>query len=848
MKRFFLIIFCLIGIGCSKDDVKNNPENPDPLPSIKIDGEDKIYISDLEQSYSISFNSSVTWSISVTNPANPTWISLGSGNGSAGKSTVTINVLANTEYSDREAKITIQAGTVSQAITITQKRKGALFLASDIKEISCEETTLEIELKTNLDYEVVIPPYCQDWIIPKTTRALETYHLSFEIKQNELFENRQGEIVINDKESALSDTVRINQSANKALLLSEKEFILPSVGGTIDITAISNLELDIIVPEDQWIHRIDSRSLDSQTVSFTIDPNENDESRKSIIVFKDKNSPLSDTVNVIQEARLIDERDALIAFYQATGGDRWHNKTNWCSDKPLNEWHGIEMENGSVAAINFYNNNLTGRLPEALLELKHLRLLNLYANQVSGEIPEWVGELTELTSLTLSHNQFTGKIPASIGNLNKLTGLELTGNQLSGPIPESLGNLPRINHMFLDQNNLTGTIPASFSNLFSVVYSSNNLNLRWNRLSGEIPSEIINHSKWREFSANILQQQEGYGFTLDTYESTDYSQDGKIVKIQEATKGNGIDIVVMGDGFTDKEIADGTYETVMKKAMENFFSIEPTQSFREYFNFYYITTVSKHHFFGEGFETALGVYFGGGAFIGGDDKKCFKYASKIKNYDPAQSVIIVVANTPQGGGTAFWYDKGEAVVYFPMTFGLHHQFFASVLHHEAIGHGFAKLADEYFTEGPRESYTFPKDQIAEYKSRFHNRGWHTNVDFTSDPDKVLWSRFLKDSRYQNEGLGIFEGGATWPYGVYRSSENSTMNDTYYGAFNAPSREAIYKRIMELAYGDGWVYDYEEFVAYDAINRNRSRATTGIAPVSSQERLPHHPPVFKGKRE
>ena len=33
-------------------------------------------------------------------------------------------------------------------------------------------------------------------------------------------------------------------------------------------------------------------------------------------------------------------------------------------------------------------------------------------------------------------------------------------------------------------------------------------------------------------------------------------------------------------------------------------------------------------------------------------------------------------------------------------------------------------------------------------------------------------------------------------------------------FNAPSREAIYKRVMQLAYGDGWTYDYEEFVAFD----------------------------------
>ena len=38
-----------------------------------------------------------------------------------------------------------------------------------------------------------------------------------------------------------------------------------------------------------------------------------------------------------------------------------------------------------------------------------------------------------------------------------------------------------------------------------------------------------------------------------------------------------------------------------------------------------------------------------------------------------------------------------------------------------------------------------------------------------------------------------------------------------GGFNAQQREVIYKRIMKLAYGDSWQYDYEILVEYDAIN-------------------------------
>ena len=45
-----------------------------------------------------------------------------------------------------------------------------------------------------------------------------------------------------------------------------------------------------------------------------------------------------------------------------------------------------------------------------------------------------------------------------------------------------------------------------------------------------------------------------------------------------------------------------------------------------------------------------------------------------------------------------------------------------------------------------------------------------------------------------------------------------MSIDYSGLFNAPSREAIYKRAMKLAYGDSWTYDYEEFVKFDTQGR------------------------------
>ena len=81
---------------------------------------------------------------------------------------------------------------------------------------------------------------------------------------------------------------------------------------------------------------------------------------------------------------------------------------------------------------------------------------------------------------------------------------------------------------------------------------------------------------------------------------------------------------------------------------------------------------------------------------------------------------------------------------------------------------------------------------------------------------VKWAHLLALPRYIAEGLGAFEGASTYATGVYRPTEQSIMNKNV-GGFNAPSREAIFQRVNRLAYGSGWVYNFEEFKNYDVTN-------------------------------
>ena len=55
------------------------------------------------------------------------------------------------------------------------------------------------------------------------------------------------------------------------------------------------------------------------------------------------------------------ERQALIDLYNSTNGDHWKRNTNWCSNKDISKWYGVEVNsNGHVSRINLRYNNLTG--------------------------------------------------------------------------------------------------------------------------------------------------------------------------------------------------------------------------------------------------------------------------------------------------------------------------------------------------------------------------------------------------------------------------------------------------------------------------------------------------------
>ena len=55
------------------------------------------------------------------------------------------------------------------------------------------------------------------------------------------------------------------------------------------------------------------------------------------------------------------DRAGLVALYNATDGLNWRENTNWLSDAPIGEWHGVTTgPNGRVIELSLHSNELRG--------------------------------------------------------------------------------------------------------------------------------------------------------------------------------------------------------------------------------------------------------------------------------------------------------------------------------------------------------------------------------------------------------------------------------------------------------------------------------------------------------
>ena len=297
--------------------------------------------------------------------------------------------------------------------------------------------------------------------------------------------------------------------------------------------------------------------------------------------------------------------------------------------------------------------------------------------------------------------------------------------------------------------------------------------------------------------------------------------ENEIICLQKATRGNrgGINLVFLGDGYDAKDISEGKYMKDMQEQVENFFGIEPYKSYRNYFNVYTAIAVSP--------ETGIGTIntiryakfettYTGGVGLRCDYDAVFDYALQIPTVTKEnlkESLIIMVPNSTDYGGICQMWEDGSAIAFCPLSTYGYPLDTRGVIQHEAGGHGFGKLGDEYIYHN--EFIDFCQCTCCGHVWEFNiakSLGWYENLSLSGKMNEVPWSQLIFDEKY-SDFVDIFEGGFMHNRGVYRSEQNSCMNNDipYYSTI---SRMAIVKRIKQYA---GETFTYEDFKANDVIS-------------------------------
>ena len=320
--------------------------------------------------------------------------------------------------------------------------------------------------------------------------------------------------------------------------------------------------------------------------------------------------------------------------------------------------------------------------------------------------------------------------------------------------------------------------------------------------------------------------------------------------LQKATRGNtgGINVVIIGDGFNAKDIAEGDCLPALKEAAQYLITIEPYKTYSKYFNIYIGFAMSNESGIGT-LNTIrynrFGTTFTGDSGLSADYDEIFSYALNaptVNQNNLNQTLIIIVPNTTEYGGITQMWEDGSAIAICPRSTDAYPYDSRGVLQHEAGGHAFGKLGDEYiyhnaFIDACHCMCCSHVGAINQAKSL----GWYDNLSLTGKMHEVPWSHLIFDSRYSNL-VDIYEGGFMHSRGVFRSEQNSCMNNNV-PYFNAISRESIVRRIKKYA---GETFSFEEFVANDKTDASSAvSATRGVGSISTYHGRQMPPKIHKG---
>lgn len=316
-----MAVLCLLTAlsSCSDDDA---PAEIIPNPDSEIYFTKSLDFTSDSGEAILSFTTNKDWSINVSQSGGDvSWCTVFPNKGKAGENQVSVRVARNEGVDDRNVVLNLTAGDLTRSIVVTQKQKDAITLTTAKFEVDKNGGEIQVEVKANVSYEVIIPEQYQSWIHKRT---ISPDRCVFGIDKSEEYDKREGEIIFQSGE--LEEVLKVYQTGGGILLLTKSEYLVSAEGETISIEVKSNFDFEVKEPNVDWIISNRTRSLSSHTLYYSIAPNKTNAMREAVFIFKEKNGNLQEQVIVKQKGQeliVINEKIAgtlsrLLSDYELT--------------------------------------------------------------------------------------------------------------------------------------------------------------------------------------------------------------------------------------------------------------------------------------------------------------------------------------------------------------------------------------------------------------------------------------------------------------------------------------------------------------------------------------------------
>ena len=205
----------------------------------------------------------------------------------------------NETYDARSAVIRFidRENGIEQTVTVTQMQRDAIVVAQNVYQIGVEGGALDFAVQANVDFTVSTNA---DWITQVETRGLTERMLCFDVAPNEGEEMREAAITL--ESGSATQIIKVQQfgkTEEPFIELSLQEYKAGNAGGTFQIDVRTNIEYQVIIPDESWIIET---AYDGITHFFEVLLNDTYDARTAEIRFVNTEKGIEKTVTVTQEA------------------------------------------------------------------------------------------------------------------------------------------------------------------------------------------------------------------------------------------------------------------------------------------------------------------------------------------------------------------------------------------------------------------------------------------------------------------------------------------------------------------------------------------------------------------